>query len=308
MSDHKHAQNSASSAVPQAAVTKVEAAPAPAVVKPAPLALAPKPMAASAATTTESERVYSVARIIHGMTKDKTNPTGDDFREGDLVLFPNKVKVADKKTSFGVIFLRNTLEWANFEVQPGKEEWDSEQPRNAANEDLPLEFTENGKKFKRYRQVTLFLLLPSQIDAFLKDAESENPSLEATVEPVAFKARNYNRSAVNKILKKCGDDLTQLNARRAQKGFAPIMPYNYQHFLKIATTTNDKGSFPSLEYVQTTAVVDQNAAPDAKAHQQAIFEVARDAYGIIAAKTNLKTAVVEEVQSSSSRGEVSDEV
>ena len=265
------------------------------------------PLPESTAVLSAQDKLFSVLRLIQAMSKPETckNPNGADFVKGDVILHPERVKVADYKNPFNVIFLRNTLEWANFELIGAKEEWRSEDKRIDApelaggNEHWPLEFTQDGRKMKRYRQITLFVLLPAQVEAYFADALSDAPSLSGGLEPVAIKLRNYSRKAAQEIIGKIGSKEFELrNVLRAEKGLAPLNVFDYEHVLQVLDKTNAKGTFQVLNYVKSIGV--QNPR---------VKELAAKAHSMIATKTDLKTVVVEEVQAASTaRGDVSDEV
>jgi hypothetical protein len=272
----------------------------------APLAIVPPP-AHTTAVMSRQDELFSVARMIQAMSKQEScqNPNGNDFVKGDLILYPQRIKLGDYKTPVSVIFLRNTLEWANFEIVGPKEEWRNEEPRidlpeeKGGNEHWPLEFMHDGKKMKRYRQITLFLLLPFQVEAFLKDALSDAPSLSGSISPIAIKTRNYSRRAAQEILGVIGSkEFTARNQLRTSQGLPPIPVYAYEHVLQVQDKTNARGTFQVLTYKKSEAVKN----PEVKA-------MAKMAYDLIAAQTELKTVVLEESQEAgSSRGEVSDEV
>jgi hypothetical protein len=273
--------------------------------EPTPLAIVPPP--ASTAVMSSQEELIPVLRMIQAMSKKEScaNPNGADFVKGDVVIYPKRQKVADYKNPFNVIFLRNTLEWANFEIVGAKEEWRSEEPRSdlpesqGGNEHWPLEYTHDGKKMKRYRQVTLYVLLPSEVEAFLKDAVSDAPSLSGSITPVALKSRNYSRKASQEILNVIASkEFVARQALRAQKGLPPIPVYAYEHTLAPEDKTNPKGTFQILTYKGSVAVKNPE-----------VLAFAKQAHAIIAARHDLRTVVMDEEQAStSSRGEVSDEV
>ena len=277
-----------------------------AVQEPTHLVVAPRQPAPTTVELTREEKLYPVARLVHGMSKkeNKENPHGDAFVQGDMVLYPQRTKIGDLKHSFNVIFLRNTLEWANFEevMMGGKirEEWRSEEPRNSSNEDLPFEFTHDGKKMKRYRQVTLYCLLPDQAEAFLKDSLSDAPTGAGSVTPVAIKSRNFSRKFAQQILDRVGGaEFTARNRLRAAKGMAEVPVYAYEHVVQVTDFTNKAGNtFPILVYKNSIGV--QN--PE-------VYKLAAEAYSVISKETHLQTVIVEDEQpATGSRAEVSDEV
>jgi hypothetical protein len=276
------------------------------VAKPAPTALAVAPPPASTAVMSSHEELIPVARMIQAMSKQEScqNPAGPDFTKGDVIIYPKRQKIGDYKTPFNVIFLRNTLEWANFEIVGAKEEWRSEEPRvdkqesEGGNEHLPLEYSHDGRKMKRYRQITLYVLLPSEVEAFLKDATSDTPTLSGSITPIALKSRNYSRKAAQEILNVIASkEFVARQQIRAKMGLAAIPVYAYEHTLLPMDKTNPKGTFQILTYKGSCGVKNPEVLAFAKA-----------AHDIIAARTDLKTVVMEEEQASTSRGEVSDEV
>lgn len=277
-----------------------------ALTKPAASHLAAVPAPISTAVMSSQDELFSVARMIQAMSKQEScqNPNGEDFRKGDVVVYPQRYKVGDYKTPFNVIFLRNTLDWANFEVVKDKEEWRSEEPRidrpesQGGNEHWPLDYTHDGKKMKRYRQITLYVLLPSQVEAFLKDAVSDAPTLTGSISPIALKSRNYSRKASQEILNVIASkEFVARQALRAQQGLPPIPVYAYEHTLLPQDKTNAKGTFQILTYKGSSAVKNPE-----------VLKLAKMAHDAIAARSDLKTVVMEESQGTSSRGEVSDEV
>ena len=272
------------------------------------LAVAPKQPEHSTVELTEKERLYPVARLVHGMTKkeNKENPNGAPFVQGDVVVYPQRQKLASLGGTFNVIFLRNTLEWANFEeINVGgklREEWRSEEQRTNANEDLPLEYTHDGKKMKRYRQVTLFCLLPSAAEAFLKDLESDSPISTGFVTPIAIKVRNFSAKMARQILDTVGgNDFVAKNKARVARGFEPIPVYAYEHVISTEDYTNKAGNtFPVLAFKKVIAVQNKE-----------VLKIAADAHAMISQATSLKTVQVDEDPETAtvkSRGEVSDEV
>ena len=276
-------------------------------VEASPLAIVPAAASESTVMMTQQERLYPVARMVHGMRKkeNKENPYGPAFVQVDMVIYPQREKIADQKTPFNMIFLRNTLEWANFEevMMGGKvrQEWRSEEPRHPGNEDWPLEYTLDGKKMVRYRQITLYVLIPQLVENFLKDALSETPSLSGGVTPVAIKTRNFSRKFAQQILDIVGGaEFLARNRKRVASGFEPIPVYAYEHVIAVEDFTNKKGdTFPILVYKKSIAVQNEE-----------VRQIAADAYSIIAHETNLATVTVEDDVEGGTRrgGEVSDEV
>lgn len=268
---------------------------------------AARPLASEATTVelTRQEKLYPVLRMIHGMSKkeNKENPYGPAFVQGDMVLYPQKTKIGDLNKPFNIIFLRNTLEWANFEevMMGGKarEEWRSEEPRNTSNESWEFEYTQDGKKMKRYRQITLYVLLPDQAEIWLKDALSDNPTISGSVTPVALKARNFSRKFAQQILDIIGgNEFVARNRKRQAAGLEPIPVYTYEHLVQVADFTNKAGNtFPILQYKKSIAV--RNAE---------VRELAASAYEIISRESNLRTVTVEDDLDAKPRGFVSDEV
>ena len=275
---------------------------------PTALAVAPPVQAHTTVELTEKERLYPIARLVHGMSKkeNKENPNGPAFVQGDVVVYPQRQKLASLGGTFNIIFLRNTLEWANFEevmIQgKAREEWRSEESRTNENEHLPLEYTHDGKKMKRYRQVTLFCLLPSAAEQFLKDLESDNPISTGFVSPIAIKVRNFSAKMARHILDSIGGaDFVAKNKARVARGFEPIPVYAYEHVVSTEDYTNKAGNtFPVLAFKKIIAVQNKE-----------VLKIAADAYAAISAATSLKTVQIDEdaeVSAPRSRGEVSDEV
>ena len=262
------------------------------------------PQAPSTAIMSSHEEIFSVARIIQAMSKPESteNPSGPDFVKGDVVVYPQRYKIGDLKTPFSVIFLRNTLEWANFEVVAQKEEWRSEEnridkdERAGGNEHWPFEYEKDGKKMRRYRQVTLYVLLPHQVEAFLKDVSSDSPTMVGSIKPIAIKFKNYNRRAAQQLLDcVAGPEFVVKNEFRAQMGKPPIQVYDYEHIFKVENKTNAKGTFQILSYVSAGPVKN----PEVK-------KMAQMAHAAIAKQNKLKTITLEETEFSASEKDTTD--
>lgn len=268
------------------------------------------PLAPSTVEQSDRDELFPVARLIQAMSKQEScqNPNGPDFVKGDVVVYPKREKIADYKHPFSVIFLRNTLEWANFEIVGAKEEWRSEERRSdkpfigddklehEGNEHWPFEFEVDGKKMKRYRQITLYVLIPEQAQALLDDAVSENPTGVGSVTPVAIKTRNYSYKCAQEIIDKvAGKDIQTMNALRASKGMSQIPVYAYEHIIQPMDKDNKKGIFQILAYKGSKGV----RTPE-------IRMIAEGLHKAIASKTKLETVQMEETQSTASRGEVSE--
>lgn len=242
----------------------------------------------STAVLSKEDELFSVARLIQAMSKPEScmNPNGPDFVKGDLVVYPQRYKIGDLKTPVSLIFLRNTLEWANFEVINGKEEWRSEDERiDGVNEDWPLEFVHDGKKMKRYRQITLYLLLPAQVEAFIKDASSDCPTFSGTAKPIAIKFRNYSKRAAQELLAKIsGSEFDLRNALRRSQGRPPLQVYDYEHVFEIKDKTNPKGTFQILTYKGLGPVKNEE-----------VKLMAAMAHKTISQQRELKTVVVDEM-------------
>lgn len=251
-------------------------------VEPHHLSRVPEP---TTAILSDKDELFSQARIIQAMSKSENtaNPNGADFVRGDVILYPAKKKIADLKTPLHVIFLRNSNEWVNFEMVKGQKQWRGEELRGHHNENLEIKYTLDGAEMERVRQITLYVLLPTQVEAFLKDAESESPTLSGSVSPIAIKFLNFNRRAAQEIMNTvAGTDFQVKNAIRAEKGLPAIPVYAYQHRLGIVNKTNDKGTFQIFSFEGSIGVKNPE-----------VLALAKMAYGAVQARTHLKTAPVD---------------
>lgn len=242
-----------------------------------PLVCMPEP---STAILSDKDELFAQARIIQAMSKPENtaNPKGADFVRGDVVL--SKRKIADLKTPFQIIFLRNSNEWVNFAVINGKKEWRGEDKRTPQNEDLEIKFKHDGQEMERVRQITIYALLPQHIEDFLKDAESSKPTLTGSISPFAIKFLNFNRKAAQEILNVVGGtDFKVKNAIRAQKGLAPIPVYAYQHQISVTNKTNTKGTFQIFNYESSSGISNPK-----------VLEITKMVYEAVQARRTLKTA------------------
>lgn len=267
------------------------------VVKPRELAVAPPP--ASVAMMSSQEELFSQARLIQAMSKAEscTNPHGASFVKGDVVVYPQRIKIADYTKPFSFVFLRNTLDWALFEVVGQKEEWRGEEPRTLDTETLPLEFTHDGKKMKRYRQITMYGLLPQQVKLFLDDAVSDDPKNLGFYKPVGIKTRNYSSNAFKEILDKV-QEIEARNKLRAAKGLEAFPLWGYEFLVQSKDKDNKKGIFQIFHFLKVQKLEDTE-----------VLKYARDAFETVSKMSKIQTIQMDEEQASSGpRGEVSDEV
>lgn len=229
-------------------------------------------------TVLATDKLYPVVRCAQAQTEAVAEGIA---RPGDLILYPAVKKLGDPKTPIEFIPMRHTNEWVDFEIVNGKAEWRGQEPRTAANQDLPWDYEKNGKPYKRQAQVTIYGILPGQVKEFMDNLASDSPDPELSIKPVAISFKVYGLKCAKEILSIL-EDLPAKNKLRVQMGHKPIAPYSYSFLIHSEKTENKKGLFYRFKKGNITAVKDPNT-----------LEIARAAYIALQAATELKTVDAE---------------
>lgn len=111
-------------------------------------------------------------------------------KPGQIVRSTTGQVVGDQKTPIHIIPLMFNDEWSISEKVGQKYQWRRTEPRTQTNDTLPWEFTENGTAWKRTKVISLFALLPTDLEAFKKEMKSDAPDLDAVVLPVNITFRS----------------------------------------------------------------------------------------------------------------------
>jgi hypothetical protein len=184
-----------------------------------------------------------------------------DFRAGDFVRSTNNEKLGDSKAPVSFIPLKMTTDWMLQEKVGDRFQWRGREPRTAQNDGLPWEFQKNGTEWKRMKEISVFALLPNDLEnqeQRVKEALERGELPEpATPIVLTFRSTSYNAGkevakfflTVEETVKKYGHKL------------APSM---YALPLSNEKEENDKGSYQVMKVgkpkmLQNNAVVAEAA-------------------------------------------------
>ncbi len=116
---------------------------------------------------------------------------------GDIVRGGSAEKLGDPETPVEIIPLTFTNTWALSEKVGGKYEFRKQEPLNAANQDLPWDFKQNGADWKRTKSLNLFALVKKDVDAEQAEAEKvakggiPDPSKGLLPVLISFRSTSY---------------------------------------------------------------------------------------------------------------------
>lgn len=192
--------------------------------------------------------------VIRSTTKEViftcSAPTKADTREVLRVSKENPVRV---------IPLAIRMLWTNFEEINGKMEYRGEEPRTAQNATLPIEYEQNGTKWKRYSTIGVFGLLESDVLAEIAEESSDNlPDMSKMLLPIYFSFKSTSF--------KCGKEISTyftniLNFRSRGKD---VYPFSFSLPLWCSKVENDKGTFAVWSASQATKPVSKEVFAKAK--------------------------------------------
>ena len=156
---------------------------------------------------------------------------------GDIVRSTTAEKIGDDRTPLQFIPLRMTNTWTLSEKVDEKYEYRRSEPRNAANEELPYEFVEQGTDWKRVKTINVFALLPKDVAAFQEELKKEDFDMEKSVMPVmlAFRSTSY------KAGKAVATFFTNVRGNQVYK--PELRAHHYALELTCEQEENDKGKY-----------------------------------------------------------------
>lgn len=163
--------------------------------------------------------------------------TDGKAQTGDFIRSTTGEKIGNADTPIPFIPLTFTNTWVLSEKVGNKYEYRKTEPRNAANQDLPWEFTENGAAWKRTQSLNLFALLMRDVEAETLELEKakrgEMPDPDKALMPVSISFRSTSFAA---------------GGRSITTHFAKARKFNLPGFVSVLNLTckktkNDKGVF-----------------------------------------------------------------
>ncbi len=164
-------------------------------------------------------------------------------QQGDIVRSTTGEKLGDDKTPVKIIPLTIQNVWMLQEKIGNKYEFRGYEPRTAANETMPWEYTQNGTEWKRTKIINLFALLPADIEAYraeLKKFEEtgEIPDMDKVLLPVVVPFRNTSFAAGRTVA------TLFLKAEGLSREVGKEVPvYGKTLILSCVQDKNDKGTF-----------------------------------------------------------------
>jgi hypothetical protein len=185
--------------------------------------------------------------------KKKCPLTGKKIDTGDFVRSTTCEVVGGEEKPISFIPLKMVNGWRVLEEVAGKFEFRRTEPRTAANEMAPWEFTENGAKWKRVKTLDVFALLPQDIEAFQKELadlkDDEMPDLTKTLMPVVISFRSTSFNAGKSVATFFGQvrDMARATNR-------PLVPYGYSLELSTVADKNDKGNYYVFKVGKATKI------------------------------------------------------
>jgi len=161
---------------------------------------------------------------------------------GDFVKSTTGEKLGDVEVAVPFIPLSFKTTWAVFDTTGPKALWLRTEPRTAANENLPWEYTEAGKSFKRVAQIDVFALLPPDIIDWQKEVDlvkgGKTPDLDKVLSPVVITFRSTSYKAGKQVL----DHFDKVETISLATGIR-AKPYGYTLLLKAKPESNELGDF-----------------------------------------------------------------
>lgn len=181
------------------------------------------------------------------------------FRAGQLIRSTTGEIVMDTfapgqpQPQVDIIPIRMDNSWANYEVVLGKDEYRNQEPRNASNEMLEWEYMKNGTQWKRKKVVTLYGILPADIQNFISEVKASNESggvmdLSKTLMPVAISFQSTSFTPGAKPVATFFNNL-KANSRLVKN----ISPINYTIPIFVTLEKGNKGSYFVLNVGKTSA-------------------------------------------------------
>lgn len=164
--------------------------------------------------------------------------------QGDMVRSTTAEKLGDDKSPVNIIPLTFQNLWMISEDQTGKGKYEFRgyEPRTAANEAAPWDFTMNGTKWKRTKVMNLFALLPSDIEAqkeeLKKFEETGDMNLDKVLLPVVISFRSTSFKAGKEV----ATLFAKAEAISRQVGKA-VPAYGNMLELHCHQEKNDKGAY-----------------------------------------------------------------
>ena len=169
---------------------------------------------------------------------DFVNEEDSKVKAGDIVRSTTGEKLGDSKNPVWIIPLMIKNEWMMQEKVAGKFTWRGMEERNAKNDGEPWEFTRNGAAWTRTKCISLFGLLPKDLEAFEAEMKKDEPDLEKIVLPVVCQFRSTSFTPGGKPV------ATFFARVRMMLDMNPnIRPYKYMLPVSCEATENDKGKF-----------------------------------------------------------------
>ena len=196
-------------------------------------------------------RLLCMQGLSEFIANRKKSPDGKALAQGDIVRSTTLEILGDPEHPVEVIPLKLTNEWRIEEMVKDKYEFRSREPRTAANDSLPWEFTEKGTKWRRTKVINLFGILAEDIKKYAAAVKSaaetgELPDMNTALLPVmvSFRVMSYQ----------AGKGMATYFAQvEDMKRHAPqVVPYGHSVSLTVKQMTNAKGSFYVFEKGRAT--------------------------------------------------------
>lgn len=110
---------------------------------------------------TASDFTIPRLRLMQGLSDEVGS--GDKIM-GQIIKSTDKSTLANKGELIRVVPFKMQKMWATYDVsQPGQPQWVRQEPWTAANDSLPWEFEESGKKMRRDKVYSFFTLLEKEV-------------------------------------------------------------------------------------------------------------------------------------------------
>lgn len=223
----------------------------------------------AAETATNQEVVASDVLIPRLLLMQGISPlvTSRKASLGDMVRSTTGEKVGDPEHPVEIVPIRMTNSWINFEVVGNKPEFRGMEERNTSNEQLPWEYEgDTPNKWTRRKAITLYALLPADVEKYEKEIEraieaGEAPDLNRTVLPVVL---TFQSTSFKWAGKKCASFFNNVRVNAARmKGKMDIAPFQYMLPLTCREEKNNKGSFYVFDMNPPKALKDQKVRDEA---------------------------------------------
>lgn len=210
---------------------------------------------------------------------------------GDIYRSDTRKKIGDPDHPVEIIPLKMTNTWSNYEKVAGKTQpqYRGQEHRGAiknaagetvsSNEGLPWEFTgENGQTMFRRKTITLYALLPSDVDAHHAEIAAaiesgEAPDLSKGVMPVVI---TFQSTSFKHAGKKCATFFTGVKSTAlAMAGRMFIAPFIYSIPLM---AKDEQGQDNAMWFVYDLgtpkALITKDMSKEEKAKRQALIDTA----------------------------------